>query len=80
MAKFVAPAGFGGFTSSGKTYAADKKGFVKLPDDFPTDLAVSHGLMPADAGQAAQDTPDAPDVPEAPAADAPAATIQPTGS
>jgi hypothetical protein len=71
MAKFLAPAGFGGFTSGGQTYTADKKGFVTLPDDFPTDLAESHGLMSADAVQAAKDTPDVPDAP---------ATIQPTGS
>jgi hypothetical protein len=76
MAKFKAPDNFGGLTVGDQTYTADKKGFVKLPNDFPTDLAVSHGLTPADA---AQDTPDAPAVPDAPA-DAPAATIQPTGS
>jgi hypothetical protein len=76
MAKFIAPANFGGFTSGGKTYTADKKGIVKLPDDFPTDLAVSHGLTPADA---AQDTPDDPPAPIDPAAPAPGA-IQPTGS
>lgn len=53
MPKFKAPDNFGGFTSDGESYKADKKGFVTLPDGFDADLAASHGLIPADGTPAA---------------------------
>ncbi|WP_207000733.1 hypothetical protein [Trinickia mobilis] len=48
MAKFKAPANFGGFSTGGQSYKADKKGFVTLPDGFPVDVAAAHGLIAAD--------------------------------
>ncbi len=57
MAKYQAPENFGGLTTpDGKTYSADKKGLVSLPDTFSADIAASFGLFPAGAAQVAADT------------------------
>ncbi|PFH29139.1 hypothetical protein [Burkholderia sp. JKS000303] len=48
MGKFTAPKNFGGITRDGKTFKADKKGNIALPDDFPLDVAAAHGLVPSD--------------------------------
>ncbi|OJA81068.1 hypothetical protein [Burkholderia ubonensis] len=48
MAKYKAPKNFGGISFGGETIKADKKGFITLPDDFPTDLAAAHGIVPTD--------------------------------
>lgn len=45
MAVYKAPKNFGGISTDGKTYKADKKGIVTLPDEFSPDLASSHGLI-----------------------------------
>jgi hypothetical protein len=58
MPKFKAPENFGGFTSDGKSYKADKKGFVTLPDGFDANIAASHGLMSADGTPAAAEDAD----------------------
>jgi len=42
--KLVAPVTFGAFVHAGKTYTADKDGFVEVPDDL-LGVALSHGLQ-----------------------------------
>lgn len=48
MARFKVPKNFGGFTHGGQSFKADKKGFMTLPEDFPLDVAASHGIVLAD--------------------------------
>lgn len=59
MARFKASKNHGGITHGGESYKP-KKGLVDLPDDFPLDLAASHGLVPADADELGKQEPQDP--------------------